>query len=343
MKIFLTGGTGQIGWELRRTLAPLGRVIAPTRDELDLSKPEELTAAVRRVSPDLVVNAAAYTNVDGAESYPDQAEAVNARAPAVLAEAANEIDAAMVHYSTDYVFGGEKDEPYIEEDEPDPVNVYGETKLDGDRAVQDVGVRHLIIRTSWVYGLRRDNFLTTMWRLFTERETVEIVDDQVGSPTWCRLVAEATALMVTQWAEGPFQRKAAEAPRGAGSRGRLEPEGTDGLYHMAAGGSTSWYGFAAAIRDELEQYAAGQESQELPVAFDPRSRDGVSGQDEERANLVVEELRPVSSEQYRKSFSEAARRPDNSVLSSQKVGAEFGLDLPGWRETLSLCLGTRVG
>lgn len=343
MKTLLTGGTGQIGWELRRTLAPTGRVIAPTRDQLDLSEPDELATVVRKRSPDLVVNAAAYTDVDDAESNPDQATAVNARAPGVLAEAADEIGAAMVHYSTDYVFDGGKDDPYVETDEPDPSNVYGETKLEGERAVRDAGVRHLIVRTSWVYGLRRDNFLTTMQRLFREQETVEVVDDQFGSPTWCRLVAEATALMLARWEEGPLQDEAIERFDSNGSRRQLEPDVTGGLYHLAAVGSTSWHGFASAIRDALEQRAAGKGREGVATAPGHRVGEGTSGRRQERSELAVEKIRPVSSEHYRRSYSQAASRPDDTVLSSQKMESDFGLQLPGWREALSLCMGTPVG
>jgi dTDP-4-dehydrorhamnose reductase len=224
--ILLLGGTGQVGHELRRSLAPLGTVQAPGRDALDLADPEGLRAAVQRMAPDVVVNAAAYTDVDGAEDHPEPVRALNATAPGVLAEAAREVGAWLVHYSTDYVFDGTKQAPYVETDETNPINVYGRTKWEGEEAIRAVGGRHVILRTSWVYSARRSNFLLTMLRLADEHERLTVVDDQIGSPTWAGWIAEATAALV--------QRLGAEATEG-------------GTFHLAARGQTSWYGFARAI------------------------------------------------------------------------------------------------
>lgn len=341
MKILLTGGTGQIGWELQRTLAPLGRVSAPGREKLDLADPDALETAVRKLSPDVVVNAAAYTDVDRAESEPDRAAAVNAQAPKALAQEAARVNAAVVHYSTDYVFGGDKDRAYTEQDEPDPINVYGKTKLAGERAVRESRADHLILRTSWVYGTRRENFLTTMQRLFSERETLEVVDDQVGSPTWCRLVAEATAALLAQWhpvrARGGGTRDSNAAITGGNDEGSSAGRPASGTYHVAAKGRATWYEFARAIRDELER--AG--SREGGRGHDGSSRAGRntgSTRPPSPEGLLVERIEPISSEEYEQSYAQAAARPRRTVLSSEKVETAFGLTLPSWQEALSLCL-----
>lgn len=231
-RILLTGGSGQVGWELRRTLAPLGEVIAPGRDALDLSRPESLRNVVRQVAPALVVNAGAYTAVDAAEGDADLARRVNAEAPGVLAQEAAACGALIVHYSTDYVFDGRKSVPYKESDATGPASVYGSTKLDGERAVAAAGGPHLIFRTGWVYGLRGKNFLRTMLRLARERDELRVVDDQHGAPTWSRMLAEATAgvLAAVRSVDG-FS---------------IDP-GRWGVYHATAAGETTWCRFAAAI------------------------------------------------------------------------------------------------
>jgi len=221
LRILLTGGSGQVGWELRKTLAPLGEVAAPGRADLDLRDPARIREAVRASNPDAIVNAAAYTAVDKAESEREAAFAMNATAPGVLAEEAKRNGALLVHYSTDYVFDGAKPTPYVEEDEPNPLNVYGASKLAGERAIAASGCRHLILRTSWVYGPRGSNFLLTMLRLARERPELRVVDDQVGAPTSSLAIARATAQV-------------------------LRP-GAHGLYHLSAAGQTSWCGFARAI------------------------------------------------------------------------------------------------
>ena len=234
MRILLIGGEGQVGWELRRTLAPLGTVHAPPRSDLDLESADSIIRVVRATGAQLIVNAAAYTAVDKAETDVETATRVNADAVGVLAEEAKRGSAVLIHYSTDYVFDGNQAAPYTETDEPDPINVYGRTKLLGEQRIREVNPLHLILRTSWVYGLRGRNFLLTIRKLARERSMLKVVDDQTGCPTWCRLIAEATAQVValSATAQGPdpdwFQENG-------------------GLYHLAAQGSTSWYEFARAI------------------------------------------------------------------------------------------------
>lgn len=221
MRILLTGATGQVGWELRKTLAPLGEVKAFDRFGLDLADTPVLVATVRALQPEVIVNAAAYTAVDKAETERDLALAVNATAPRVLAEEAKRIGARLVHYSTDYVFDGEKAEPYVEKDATRPINAYGASKLAGEQAIVASGCRHLILRTSWVYGPRGKNFYLTMLRLARERPELKVVDDQVGAPTSSLEIARATATLLAK--------------------------GGQGLYHMTAAGQTTWCGFARAI------------------------------------------------------------------------------------------------
>ena len=198
MRILVTGANGQVGWELQRTLQTLGDVVACDRGTLDLSDPDSIRGKVREIRPDVIVNAGAYTAVDRAESEPELAMAVNGVAPGVLAEEAKQLGALLLHYSTDYVFDGTKAEPYLESDAPNPVSVYGSSKLAGEKAVEAVGGAYLIFRTSWVYGGRGKNFLLTMLRLAGEREELRVVDDQFGAPTWCRTIAEATAQVVAK-------------------------------------------------------------------------------------------------------------------------------------------------
>jgi dTDP-4-dehydrorhamnose reductase len=235
MRILLFGKTGQLGWELQKSLAPLGDVTAVDRPEVDFTDLERLRDFTLEVKPDLIVNAAAYTSVDKAEAEPDLAMRINGEAPGVLAEAAKEIGAGLLHYSTDYVFDGEKREPYTEQDEPHPINVYGETKLAGERAVAAVDGAHWILRTSWLYGARGHNFFRTMLRLTREREVISVVDDQVGCPTWCRALAQGTANMLKAAIE---ESKHSPTARMRDLRG---------IYHLCAGGQASWYEFAKRI------------------------------------------------------------------------------------------------
>ncbi|MBI3529684.1 MAG: dTDP-4-dehydrorhamnose reductase [Betaproteobacteria bacterium] len=234
MRILVTGGSGQVGWELRRTLAIFGEVVTPTRDVLDLASADSIVATVRGVRPNLIVNAAAYTAVDKAESESELAMQINGEAPRILAEEAALQNAALIHYSTDYVFDGRKAEPYREDDEAAPINVYGRTKLAGEQGVTAARAAHLIFRTSWVYGSRGRNFLLTMLRLAKERKELKVVDDQIGAPTSARLIAEATAGAIARiFVDGGFNLD------------RFRQMG--GLYHLTAAGRTTWYGFAQAI------------------------------------------------------------------------------------------------
>lgn len=229
--ILIFGKNGQIGWELCRTMATLGRIVAVDYPEVDLANPDSIRSAIRSVKPNIIVNAAAYTAVDKAESERELAMAVNGAAPGIIAEEVKRIGAMLVHYSTDYVYDGEKRTPYVETDATNPLNVYGKTKLAGDLAINAAGVPHLILRTSWVYGWRGNNFLLTMLRLAREKEELKVVDDQVGAPTWSREIAEATAQIFSQ---------------GIGDlNGFIAGHG--GVYHMTAGGHGSWYEFAKGI------------------------------------------------------------------------------------------------
>jgi len=226
MRILLTGAGGQVGFELARTLADLGEVRAFDRSALDLADGPALEAACRSLAPGLIVNAAAYTAVDKAESEPGLAEAVNGRAPGILAREARRLDAVLVHYSTDYVFDGTARRPYREDDPVAPLNAYGRSKLSGERAIAESGCKHLVFRTSWVYGPRGRNFLATMLSLAAARDELRVVDDQRGAPTSSLFLAEATA-------------RALRAIPAAGV--------ASGIYHLSAAGETTWAGFARAI------------------------------------------------------------------------------------------------
>ena len=229
--IVVTGATGQIGYEAVRELAPLGKVVGLTRADLDLASPAAIRDAIRSLRPRVIVNAAAYTGVDRAESERELCAAINAAAPAVLAEEAQRVRALLVHYSTDYVFDGSKGAPYTETDRPAPLNVYGATKLAGEQAIQASGAAYVILRTSWVYGARGTNFLRTMLRLARERTELHVVNDQVGTPTWSRSIASTTADIVEYEL----------------SRGEDFAAGLSNLYHLAAAGSTTRYQFALCI------------------------------------------------------------------------------------------------
>ncbi|MDP2751274.1 MAG: dTDP-4-dehydrorhamnose reductase [Rhodocyclaceae bacterium] len=222
-RILLIGKNGQVGWELERTLASLGELVAYDRTELDLARPDHIRAVLSDVQPNIIVNAAAWTAVDQAESEEPAATLINAIAPGILAEEAKRLDALLVHYSTDYVFDGSKASAYIEEDVPHPVNAYGRSKLAGEEAIHAMDCRYLIFRTSWVYGHRGHNFLKTILRLAAERDELRMVADQIGAPTWSRMIAEATALCLSRY------------------------ENQEGIYHLSAAGKTSWHGFAQAI------------------------------------------------------------------------------------------------
>lgn len=231
LRILLIGRSGQLGWELQRSLAPLGEVVTYDYPEIDLGKPASLPGLVREVNPQVIVNAAAYTNVDKAESEAELARQINAVAPGMLAEEAKRLNAAFIHYSTDYVFDGCKGAPYVESDAPHPLNVYGQTKLEGEQAVQAVGGAYLVLRTSWVYSMRQGGFVTKVLQWAREQETLRVVDDQISSPTWARMLAEATALVLAQGRSEPVDYLREKA----------------GLYHLAGSGACSRYEWAQAI------------------------------------------------------------------------------------------------
>jgi len=231
-RILVPGGNGQVGWELLSALEPLGTVIGLDRSGMDLASPDSIRRAIRDAKPDVIVNAAAYNNVDRAESESALAMQVNGIAPGVMAEEAKRLGAILVHYSTDYVFDGERDRPYVEEDWPNPVNAYGKSKLAGEQAVEAVGGQYLTLRTSWVYSARGSNFVLTVLRLAREKPELSMVDDQSGSPTWARALAKATAELL--------RRKELITRH-------------SGIYHLTAGGHTSRYAFAKAIIDIMKE------------------------------------------------------------------------------------------
>ncbi len=227
--ILIIGKIGQVGWELRRTVAPLGKVTAVDFPEIDLTQGDSICRWVRETAPNVVINAAAFTAVDKAETDTERCNNINSIAPGILAEESKKLGAVLVHYSTDYVYDGSKTTPYVEGDPPNPLGAYGRSKLAGDVAVRQVGGAHLIFRLCWVYGARGQNFMLTMMRLAREREKLRVVRDQVGCPTWSRMIAETTALALKH------------------VLGSSEPAKFNGVYHLAASGQTSWHGFADAI------------------------------------------------------------------------------------------------
>ena len=230
-RILLFGKIGQVGWELRRTLAPLGPLVCVDYPEVDFANADSIRNQVQSHNPQLIINAAAFTAVEKAESETALAMQINGVAPGILAEEAKKIGAWLVHYSTDYVFDGKKDSPYLEHDVPNPLGIYGQTKLAGDRAVEQVDGRHLIFRLCWVYGARGSNFMLTILRAAREREQLRVVSDQIGCPTWSRMIAEATTLALKQVCDDPH------------------PEQFKGTYNLCSSGSTSWHGFASSIVD----------------------------------------------------------------------------------------------
>jgi dTDP-4-dehydrorhamnose reductase len=249
MKLLLLGKGGQVGWELQRSLAPLGEVVALDFDSTDFhadfSRPEQLAETVLKVRPDVIVNAAAHTAVDKAESEPGFARTLNATSPGVVAEAAQQIGALMVHYSTDYVFDGSGSKPWQEDDATGPLSVYGSTKLEGEQLVAQHCARHLIFRTSWVYAARGGNFAKTMLRLAKERERLTVIDDQFGAPTGAELLADVTAHAI---------------------RATLADPSKTGLYHLVAGGETNWHGYARYVLEQA--VAAGVELKAQPDTVD---------------------------------------------------------------------------
>ena len=300
--ILLTGRTGQVGSELLCLLPEIGEVVAPDRHELDLLNPDSIVRAVREIRPELIVNAAAFTAVDMAETQEAQAHAINAAAPGVLAEEARKIGAAVVHYSTDYVFDGSKRTPYEEADSAVPINVYGKTKLAGEQAVHATGVPHLIFRTAWIYSTRGRNFLRAILRLATEKEELRVVSDQFGAPTWSRAIAEVTVKILAQ-----LTRQDGSA---ANSLLRVS-----GIYHLTAAGETTWYDFARAIIEEASHLSPAVEWFEDAARGRP---------------LITKRIVPITTPEY----PTPASRPPYSILSNSHLCQTFGIRLPDWREQL---------
>jgi dTDP-4-dehydrorhamnose reductase len=304
-RILITGATGQVGWQLQRALLPLGEVIAHTRSELNLADPDATANFVRELAPDIVVNAAAYTHVDKAESEPELAQTINAITPGRIADQLAQTGALLIHYSTDYVFDGVKADAYDEKDPTGPLNIYGRSKLAGEQSIAASGCAYIILRTSWIYDTRGRNFLRTVLALARERKELRMVSDQHGAPTWARAIAEATAQILAHCVQQKGHANWASR----------------GVFHLTAAGSTTWAGFAQQI---LEEYVA--------LAEWPADT-GEFG-----SPLVAERVVPITSDQYKT----PARRPLNSVLSNEKLQAIFGLRLPDWRILLRLALQDAV-
>ena len=304
--ILLTGETGQVGFELNRLLPALGTVIAPGREELDLLDAERIRRVVRETRPQIIVNAAAYTAVDAAESDESTANAVNGEAPGVLAEEAKRLNALLVHYSTDYVFDGAKRSPYVENDSVNPLNVYGKTKLAGEQAIRESGALHLIFRTSWIYSTRGRNFLLTILRLATEREELRLVSDQTGAPTCAWDIADSTAKILMEICN----RQGIEF-HSAGS--------ISGTYHMTAAGETNWYEFAKRILDTARSI-----SPDAPwFASATRGRP-----------LIAKRIVPIKAAE----FDSPTQRPAYSVLSNLRLSNTFSCSLLDWANQLDRCL-----
>ncbi|APE47525.1 dTDP-4-dehydrorhamnose reductase [Delftia sp. HK171] len=289
MKLLLLGRNGQVGWELQRSLAPLGELIALDRQGDaggqglcgDLSRLDELARTVRALRPDVIVNAAAHTAVDKAESEPDQARLLNALAPQVLAREAAQTGALLVHYSTDYVFDGSGSAARTETEATAPLSVYGSSKLEGEQLIQASGCRHLIFRTSWVYAARGGNFAKTMLRLAQEREALSVIDDQWGAPTGADLIADVTAHAIRQLQRQP---------------------GDQGLYHLVAGGETTWHAYASHVIARTRELAPDRPWKVQRIAAVPTS-----------------------------AFPTPAQRPHNSRLNTERLQQTFGLRLPHWQ------------
>jgi dTDP-4-dehydrorhamnose reductase len=284
MKILLFGKNGQVGWELQRSLAPLGELVVLDHDSKDFcgsfTDLEGLAKTVRAIKPDVIVNAAAHTAVDKAESEPELVRILNALAPGVLAQEAKRANAWLIHYSTDYVFDGGGKKPWLETDATAPLSVYGTTKLEGEQLIQQSGCQHLIFRTCWVYGARGGNFAKTMLRLARERDSLSVINDQIGAPTGADLLADITAHAI---------RTAQQRPE------------VSGLYHLVAGGETSWYSYASFVIDFAQRAGV-----ELKVASDA--------------------IKPVPTS----AFPTPAKRPHNSRMDTTKLQRTFGLKMPSW-------------
>jgi dTDP-4-dehydrorhamnose reductase len=289
MRVLVLGRNGQVGTALTQSLQGLGELITLDRAQLDLANQDAIRTALRELQPQMIINAAAYTAVDAAESDEATAFQINAEAPRVIAEESERLGATLIHYSTDYVFDGGKQGAWLEDDATAPLSVYGRSKLAGEQAITDVGGTHLILRTSWVYGRHGKNFLLTMLKLAETRDELAVVDDQMGAPTWAVTIADATAAIIRDSGE-PAQLAA-----------------LSGVYHLCAGGHTSWFGFAEAI-------FAHASVQRKP------------------------KLRPITTAEY----PTPAKRPANSMLNTDKFRHTFG-DLPAWDDALQNCMQVRLG
>jgi len=298
MNIVVTGKSGQLGYELARRMRAVDRAVMLDRDALDLAEPDAIEKTLRGLRPAVVVNAAAYTAVDRAETERDAAFRVNADAPAAIARVCREIGAALIHFSTDYVFDGAKPGRYVESDEPRPLNVYGASKLAGERAVMESGAAALVLRTTWVYGDHGGNFLKTMLRLSMERERLRVVCDQRGAPTWAGRLAEAVRHIVDL------------------ADGQPDPlawfESKGGLYHACAAGQTNWCDYARAVVET--------------AATIPGVR--------ERLRISADRIEPIPTAEY----PTPAARPLNSLLDTSRFEREFGFRFPDWREDVEACV-----
>jgi len=306
-KILLAGREGQVGTELSTLLSGIGEVVAVGRQQFDLTDPSNMREMIRDVHPELIVNAAAYTAVDLAEKEESLARSINSDAPGVMAEEAKKIGAALVHYSTDYVFDGSKNAPYEESDRVNPINVYGRTKFAGEEAIRNTGVPHLIFRTQWVYGTRGRNFLLTILRLATQRGELRIVSDQFGAPTSSQAIAHATANIL---------RSLFQPEDYASSFDRVS-----GTYHMTAAGQATWHEFASAIIDDVSRVPPTGSWFADATSAKP---------------LLTRRVIPISSKDY----PTPARRPAYGALSGQRLSQTFGVKLPDWHAELRAVLAS---
>ena len=297
-RILVTGASGQVGGELLRTLAPLGEIIAPTRAELDLANPTTLPAYLQSLQPRWIVNAAAYTAVDRAESEPALAETINSTAPRILAEQAHLLGATLIHFSTDYVFDGQSPRPYLETDPTAPLGVYGATKLAGEQAILAATNAALILRTSWVFGAKGNNFLRTILKLARQRQELRIVADQHGAPTWSRDLAHLAAHLIAR-TELTAAAQALTITEAAAQ--------TSGIYHASGSGETTWHGFASEAVTRLKA-----REPDTPLAA----------------------ILPIPSAEY----PTPARRPQNSRLNCRKLQDTFAWTMPDWHDSMKSVL-----
>ncbi|MDQ7075218.1 MAG: dTDP-4-dehydrorhamnose reductase [Gammaproteobacteria bacterium] len=285
MKMLLLGANGQVGWELQRSLAPLGELKICNRSDVNLANLDKLRTTLRDYQPDVIVNAAAYTAVDKAESEAEQAEKINHTAVALLAKEAKHLNAWLIHYSTDYVFDGEKEGTYNETDQANPQSVYGKSKLLGEEAIRKSGCQHLIFRTCWVFAARGNNFAKTMLKLAKQHDELRVIKDQYGAPTSAELIADITALCLYHLQQDKGSNK-----------------NIIGTYHLSAAGESSWFEFAQYVITQAEKHGC-------------------------TLSTTPDKIRPIQSDEY----PQAATRPKNSRLSSQKLTETFGIVLPIWQ------------